>query len=908
MNNIDKDIYVTNKAICDNIEYFGDINRGLLSQNILAQVRNFVEYIAIKEYSGNKDADSNNYDLRKKSLEFLKQQGKLRFLSRFHDLLQVSVSHYTEDVDGSERLMLKYYEYLMRIKEFMKTKHNMIVLENLEEFPLDINNDLIEYYSKIVDRINNPSRTYTLVEYDDRYYIHRIKPFFIENKVYYEVTFTMAYSDTSKFDRIIAFTDIDMLDNYAVKFKIHMDSITILDKEMSILIIDSYETAIRPCELDNFSKILGINGRHNTVSKEYIRLMEFISHTNTPLNELVNSSQDYYDKVKSSVTEGVKVVKIFKLLDRSRNLIISGSPGANILSYLLLKMNNRIIKLQTGDYECQNLSQLYLKNGCIPFEDMPYCTSLIQHNPRYIDLALSIPIKNRKSEFLARYIKNNTEINGKLFTDKEEISNFDNIDDLIEDYNNKIFPGHRQQRSISRYKNYLYINGYVKDSIYIINELSRLSSSGVQQYTESIDHWLSNDSYYIDDEYKRNALRMMFSDSKVALIYGAAGTGKSTLINHISNFWADYNKLFLANTHPAISNLKQNIKVGNSTFKTISSFLYNTNSDSEFDIVVIDECSTVSNNDMERILKKAKFELLVLVGDIYQIESIYFGNWFSFSRKFLPKTCVFELEHPYRTTNDNLLLVWERVRQLDDRILETLVEYNHIKKLNEAIFRYTNKDEIILCLNYDGLYGINNINRFLQRTNPNPEYIWGINTFKIGDPILFNESNKFSPLIHNNSKGKILDIDITDKYISFKVELETTINEIDAKYYDFDLIGISKKTGNSVISFLVNRYRSTDEDDYNDSTVIPFHVAYAISIHKAQGLEYDSVKVILTDETEDKISHNIFYTAITRAKQNLEIYCTPEVGQYIISKFKKKETQKDANLLSNIGNLEILNR
>ena len=57
-----------------------------------------------------------------------------------------------------------------------------------------------------------------------------------------------------------------------------------------------------------------------------------------------------------------------------------------------------------------------------------------------------------------------------------------------------------------------------------------------------------------------------------------------------------------------------------------------------------------------------------------------------------------------------------------------------------------------MCLNYDGLYGINNINRFLQNSNPNPSFEWGIGTYKVGDPILFNEFSKFSRILYNNLK------------------------------------------------------------------------------------------------------------------------------------------------------------
>lgn len=903
---IDKSIYDTNLAICENISYFKKIDRGLLSQNILGYLRNFIEYIVIKEFSQGDDVNPNDYDFRVAALKYIKSRGNLRFLYKFHDLLQKSVSHYTVDGDGSERLMLKYYEYLLKVKKFLKEKYNMNVLENINEFPLNIDTELNEYYSKIAKKINKPSKSSRRVMYDDRYYIQKIKPFFIDENIYYEVTFTMAYANTSKFDRVIAFTKQEIVDNYAVKLSIHSDEIDMLDKKMSILVIDSYEVAIRPCELDNFSELFGDRFRHNITSNEYKKLMEFISNTKMSLTELISSDIDYYSFVRNQITMGSKSTKIFQLLDKSREIIMSSKPGSNTLRYLLYKMNNRIIKLQTNNEPCERMSGLYLKYGCIPFEEMPYCTSLIQHNPKIVDLLQVIPIDSRDCEIFARYIKNNTEIEGKLFTPIDEIEGFENIENLIEEYNKSLYYKHRNNRRLEIYNNYIFINGYVKDSVEIIKRLQDLSSSGVRQYTTSVDYWLSTEFHGIDDMHKKEAMRMMFSESRVAFIYGSAGTGKSTLIKHISDFWATKSKLFLANTHPAVGNMRRKVTAGNSEFKTIASFLSNRNQNVECDVLFIDECSTVSNSDMKQVLDKASFELLVLVGDVYQIESIYFGNWFSIARKFVPQTSVFELEHPYRTRNNDLILIWDRVRHLDDAILEPLVKNNYVARLDDSIFKFRNDDEIILCLNYDGLYGINNINRFIQSTNPSPEIIWGINIYKVGDPILFNESNLFSPLIHNNTKGKIVSISTDDLQILFEIELEKSINEMDARGYSFDLIGVSETSGNSIISFSINKYKSTDEDDYYDSTVIPFQIAYAVSIHKAQGLEYDSVKIVITNEVEEKVTHNIFYTAITRAKNKLKIYWSPETGQSVIKRFEEKNWNRDSIILSNYASLQMI--
>ena len=62
---VDEAILDTNKVICKNISIFDTSERGLLSQNILAQLRNFVEYIAQKVYSNGVDTDPNDYKDKK---------------------------------------------------------------------------------------------------------------------------------------------------------------------------------------------------------------------------------------------------------------------------------------------------------------------------------------------------------------------------------------------------------------------------------------------------------------------------------------------------------------------------------------------------------------------------------------------------------------------------------------------------------------------------------------------------------------------------------------------------------------------------------------------------------------------------------------------------------------------------
>ena len=75
-------------------------------------------------------------------------------------------------------------------------------------------------------------------------------------------------------------------------------------------------------------------------------------------------------------------------------------------------------------------------------------------------------------------------------------------------------------------------------------------------------------------------------------------------------------------------------------------------------------------------------------------------------------------------------------------------------------------------------------------------------------------------------------------------------------------------------------------------SVVPFQLAYAVSIHKAQGLEYDSVKVIIPRSNSEKITHGIFYTAITRAKKKLKIFWSTEIMNEIVAGFTAEETEQ----------------
>lgn len=891
-------ILSADQAICRNISLLVD-QRELLSQNILAQLRNLVEGIIVFLHSSSPDTEF-NYDSVGPALDFIKSKGKLNFLGKFHKLIQKSASHYTFDGDNSERLMLKYYEYLHRVRSLLRSEIGIEVLANLENFPINLDPSLREYHEKIAERIESMNLIGEGRSSPQRYYIHKTRPFFCNGRIFYEVTFYRAINKANKFDRIIAFTDIDLNDKHAAMLTLQRDSIQVLGQTMPITIIRHWEVSIRPCEFDNFARLLGMSLTVKTSSGEYRHIMHCLTVGSDSLLDIINMSDKAYFAVRAAATVDVPSPQIFPILDAARNKIKFLSPGHNILRYLLLHMNNQILKSQYSSDFCGALSNLKVKYGCIPFDQMPFCTSLPGHNPRYWDLVESLETKGRKHELLTRRIKNNVERHGILYTPAEDLEDFGQVREaslLIQAYNRKVYYKHTERHLIFD-KGHVFVRGYENETVSIIELLQKNAATGIDGYKQAVEHWLNEAPRGIDDPAKRDAIKQLFEQSCVALIYGAAGTGKSTMLDHIARYFNDKEKLFLAHTNPAIDNLQRKITAQNSEFRTMRSQI-SRNATKQYDLLIIDECSTVSNADLIKVLEKTSFKLLVLVGDIFQIESIQFGNWFGVIRSFIKSTSVFELMTPYRTQNKALLNFWSKVRANDDDIAEAIVQNGYSTLLNNTLFEHQAQDEIILCLNYDGLYGINNINRFLQSSNPGKASSWRESTYKVGDPILFSDAERFRPVIYNNLKGWIVGILQAPGWIQFDVKLDRPLSSFDVFGND-ELKWIAESTVQFTVYDLPN---SSDEDDDSLNTTVPFQVAYAVSIHKAQGLEYDSVKIVITDANEDDISHSIFYTAVTRTRQRLKIFWTPETQQNVLKKLSHKANQKDVHLLKSRRNL-----
>lgn len=908
MDTNDKEIINASEAIDEALSRMTKENRGKTSRNILKELRDLNDHIALKIWREIEPLQP--MSINKVASKFFEKRD-FKYIGIFDKFLRKSLSHFTPNEDGAERLLIKYYKYLLMHKSLMWNKYKINIIENIDKFLDDTDEQTKEYYKSVANRIEELKDVKIDKGGYDNYYINKVKEFYVNREVYYEVTLEPAEEKPNKFNRVTAFTKFDINTNYAVALKFIERRISAFDVDLPIKIIVGWRVSIRPCEFNNFAKILNIDLKIQRNHSEYRTLMSILTHEGVSLIDIIDSSREEYLEYKNQVISSTKEKKskLFNLFDRCRQMSIRRELGINTIRYLLVTMNNRKIKDQYPFHNGKVLYMLNMSSKCFPFEQMPFSFNPKGHHSNIYEVVNALDFQGREDELLARKVRNNTEQLGILYSaisDLDYDGSLEDIKKLVDKYDARLYDGFKPDSKLELFKDHVYQVKYDKDLKFILDKLYELSSDETNCYSECFREdgvielkRLEDKRDRLDDPVKEKILVDMFKLSRVRFVYGAAGTGKSTLINHIAKLMFGKNRAFLSKTNPAVENLRRKVICQNSNdyFATIDSFTSNKSYNLvDYDLIVVDECSTVQNEEIAQIINMLGDGVLVLVGDIYQIPSIGFGNWFTFAKEMMPDYCVSELEIPYRGKDDNELKeFWDDIRNIkkESVVLEEVVRNEYSHKIDKSIFDRKAKDEIILCLNYNGLYGLNNINRLLQLGNPNPAVEIGVWQFKVGDPVLFNDSERFEPL-YNNLKGEILDIKDNKSNVTFIVEVNVALSERDIRFCPgLELLSVEEEK--SVVKFNVDRRApySSDEDDLGNAHILPFQVAYAVSIHKSQGLEYESVKIVIADDSEDRITHNIFYTAITRTTKHLTIYWSPEVCNRVLGQLKQESSNKD---------------
>mgnify|MGYP002520554934 CR=1 FL=1 len=719
---------------------------------------------------------------------------KTKYLSDFLRKLKYIARRIPDD-GQSARLMNQYYDFLWQIRRDLK-KDGIEILANLEQFPREFDATEKSYYELIAHTIEShiavrqqKNRVFSKA----RYYVEKQTPFYVDGKRYYEITLQLAGIYATKFNRLTVYSEEYFSTSYSVQIAYETAELSLWNVKTDIKLITDWKVSIDPFCLNKLAEMIRLKMAINSGYNEYDSLMKYLTKTGMNLTDFIDCGESNFNRGIEEIYAAANTDYFRQVLLRLRKYFGADAQtdGKNTIRYLLIRMREESITAAMPDpfHPPIDCDEVYLSSKCIPFERNPFLSNFAgRKNNRYtVDKDAVRAAGYDKIDVVRPYlaIKKAIGETGEIYFD-ESIAGTGHPEEKIEKFNAALDGWERKNGFILKTENgKVYIDSFERDTLFILQRLLELSRAGNKGQEIINKNYVRSREAQFSDPLKRQALEKIFVSSRVFMIYGAAGTGKTTLINYIAALTGNRKKLFLTKTHTALQNLRRVLDNpgANSDFVSIDSFTKKVKL-RDYNVIFVDECSTIDNRTMAKFFGKiGEDALVVLAGDVGQLEAIDFGNWFVYAKEMIPDCAKTELLNTWRTNCPELLSLWNEIRENGILVREKLspdgafseeIGENVLTKLSEG-----EEDEAVLCLNYDGKFGLNNMNALFQAKNTNPPYTWQEWTYKVGDPVLFTDSKRFSAVFYNNLKGRIVNIEKKNEHLTFTVDIDRLLSESD---------------------------------------------------------------------------------------------------------------------------------
>jgi len=485
-------------------------------------------------------------------------------------------------------------------------------------------------------------------------------------------------------------------------------------------------------------------------------------------------------------------------------------------------------------------------------------------------------------------LKQNSEKNGSTFMPRVELVNCVGV--LLNYFNDQTFSDAITDLKLENIIKTFEVteNEFVFEGIslskYYFAELSIASKLVLfkNSFSKDVDNFESEINNF-ENMYKikfhaeqKNAISMALTQG-VSIITGGPGTGKTTIVKCICEICNLQNKKFmlLAPTGRASKRLSEStgyeaktihrgleveMKSGHPSFK------YNEQNKLPVQVVLVDEVSMVDSLLMQSLLKAINIGTqIIFIGDKNQLASVGAGNVLA---DLIASNVIsyHNLTQIYRQSENSLIVTnahkinngelpefnnssndffWEN-KQDPDEICDTVLEL--VTKRLPQFLKTDAKNIQVLAPLKIGKAGVDNLNNKIQAiVNPSKfgEYSLEFERvcFRVGDKVMQTQNNY--EMEWERSDGLL----VTKGQGVFNGDIGI-IEQID------------RNTSETTILFDDNRRAKFLREDLYQLTL-----AYAITVHKSQGCEFDYVVMPLTAGANIIFTRNLLYTGVTRAKK-----------------------------------------
>ena len=384
------------------------------------------------------------------------------------------------------------------------------------------------------------------------------------------------------------------------------------------------------------------------------------------------------------------------------------------------------------------------------------------------------------------------------------------------------------------------------------------------------------------DEMQRQAV-IEAAKHGILVLTGGPGTGKTTTINAMIQYFGSQGLdiLLAAPTGRAAKRMTEATGYEAQTIHRLlevsgnpedgdgrSGFARNEENPLETDILIIDEVSMVDLPLMHALLRAIiPGTRLIFVGDGNQLPSVGPGSVLKdlLRSECFPTVCLTKIFR--QATESDIVMNAHKINRGEPVVLDNKSrDFFFLKRqdantiisvvitlLQKKLPKYVDAETYdiqVLTPMRKGLLGVERLNRILQEyLNPpnqkKTEKEYGDKLFREGDKVM---------QIKNNYQ---LEWEIATKY-------GLVVDK-----------GVGIFNGDMGIITNINTYNETLEVEYDEKRKVtyPFQLldelelAYAITIHKAQGSEYPAVVIPLLPGPRQLFHRNLLYTAVTRAKK-----------------------------------------